>query len=88
VYQIRNTVGLLTIMCVMTPYTLVCGYRRHHRNISSPISLISSEDVGSGILGNAGTQIPDYTASLYKYHNPDIQRDKYFKSCDPQYVFV
>jgi hypothetical protein len=34
--------------------------------------LISSEDLGSGILGNAGTQIPDYTASLYKCHNSDI----------------
>jgi hypothetical protein len=75
-------------MCVMTPYTLVCGYRHRHRNTPPSISLISSEDVGSGILGNAGTQIPDYTASLYKYRNPDIQRDKYLKSGEPQYVFI
>ena len=35
------------------------------------MSLISSDDFGSGFLWNAGTQIPDYTASLYKYHNLD-----------------
>lgn len=75
-------------MCVMTPYTLVRGYQLLHRNILSPISLISSEDVGSGILGKAGTQIQDYAAPLYKYHNPDTRRDKYFKSGDLQYVFI
>jgi len=76
-------------LCAVWHRTLSCAVTRHHqRNILPPISLISSEYVGSGILGNAGTKIPDYTASLYKCHNPDIQRDKYLKSGDPQYVFI
>jgi len=72
----------------MTPHTFVGGYGHYQRNTLPPTSLISPEDVGSGFLGYAGTPIPDYTASLYKCHNPDIQRDKYLKSGDPQYVSI